>query len=182
LHFARLALILKEAVFALQAQITPLGGPIMSKNCLWGIAFAATVGAGLLLTPGTSDAQRRGWGWGSGGYDPWGYHSGGRSSAGTAATVPNRQNYPAENLTDATAAGFVLLLPDANADVWFEDQKTQQKGNLRQYISGSMDPNSIYTFHVRARWMDNGSPVEQTRAIDARAGQQVVIDFTKARN
>src|SRR5262249_706186 len=90
----------------------------------------------------------------------------------------NLQYYPGEDLADPKAAAFKVRLPDANAEVWFENQKTQQKGILRQYVSGSLDPNSTYTFHVRARWVSNGRPVEQTRNIDARAGQQITIDFT----
>jgi uncharacterized protein (TIGR03000 family) len=158
----------------------------MSKRMFLGTALLAMVWAGTLLTPGTSEAQRRGWGWGPGGYDPWGYHSGSSGNiSGTvpnATAVPNRQFYPAENLLNANAAGFVLRLPDANAEVWFENQKTRQQGTLRQYASGSLDPNSIYTFHIRARWLDNGRPVEQMRDIEARAGQQVVVDFSSPVN
>jgi hypothetical protein len=40
------------------------------------------------------------------------------------------------------------------------------------------DPDLIYTFHIRARWMDNGRPVEQKRNVDAKVGQQLVVDFT----
>jgi uncharacterized protein (TIGR03000 family) len=165
-------------VYALQAKAKPLGDPIMFKRFVWGTTFVVLLGTAVLLTPGTAHAQRRGWGWGSGGYDPWGYHSGsGNSVTGTTVAQPNRQYYPAETLIDTKAAGFVLRLPDANAEVWFENQKTKQQGRLREYVSGSLDPNSVYTFHIRARWTENGRPVEQARNIDARAGQQVVVDF-----
>jgi uncharacterized protein (TIGR03000 family) len=151
----------------------------MFRRFVWGTTFAALLGTAVLLTPGTAYAQRRGWGWGPGGYDPWGYHSGtGKTATATTVALPNRQYYPAETLTDTKAAGFVLRLPDANAEVWFENQKTKQQGTLRQYVSGSLEMNSIYTFHIRARWMENGRPVEQTRNIDARSGQQIVVDFT----
>ena len=96
----------------------------------------------------------------------------------TGSTGSNRQFYPAETLSDSKAAGFVVRLPIANADVWFEDQKTQQLGTVREYVSGNLDPNFTYTFHIRARWTDNGRAVEQTRNLDARAGQQLVVDFT----
>jgi len=150
-------------------------------------ALVLLSGAGLLLLPGTSEAQRRGWGWGSGGYDPWGYHSGGGSGTSATAvqgsTIPaSRQFYPSENLTNPNAAGFQVRLPDAKAEVWFENQLTKQQGDLRQYVSGKLDPNYTYTFHVRARWMENGQPVEQSRTIDARAGQQLNVDFTAPAN
>jgi uncharacterized protein (TIGR03000 family) len=143
-------------------------------------ALVVLAGAVVLLTPGTGEAQRRGWGWGPGGYDPWGYHSGGRNTTTSNAAAPsNLQYYSAETLSDPRSAGFTLRLPDANTEVWFENRKTQQRGILRQYVSGSLDPNSSYTFRIRARWVDdNGRPAEQTRNIDARAGQQVNVDFT----
>jgi uncharacterized protein (TIGR03000 family) len=151
----------------------------MLRKVLWRNALVALSGVALLLTPGTGEAQRRGWGWGPGGYDPWGYHSVGRSTSVSNAQAPsNLQYYAAETLTDPRAAGFTLRLPDSNTEVWFENQKTQQKGIIRQYVSGSLDPSSSYTFHIRARWTDNGRPVEQTRNIDARAGQQLTVDFT----
>jgi uncharacterized protein (TIGR03000 family) len=156
----------------------------MVKTRLSGMAFVVISAGALLLGPTTSEAQRRGWGWGPGGYDPWGYHSNGGSASAPRSAVPAvpaaLQYYPGEELTDPTAAAFTLRLPDANAEVWFENQKTQQKGILREYVSGSLDPKSSYTFHLKARWMENGRPVEQTRNIDARAGQRLTVDFTSS--
>jgi uncharacterized protein (TIGR03000 family) len=148
----------------------------MWKNTLWRNVLLSVTGAALLLAPGTSDAQRSGGSRWPGGYDPWGYHSGGNYSGPSAQS--NLQYYPAESLANSKAAGFVLRLPNPDAEVWFENQKTKQQGNLREYMSGSLDPKSMYTFHIRARWMDNGRPVEQTREVEARAGQQLVVDFT----
>src|SRR5579862_1253024 len=153
----------------------------MAKNRLWGTALLALVAGGFLIMPGVSEAQRgKGWGWGSGGYDPWGYHSqGSRSNYVSPAPVINQQAlYPSEESTNPMAAGFLVRVPDANTEIFFENQKTQQKGLLRQFISGSLDPNYDYTFHIRARWTDNGRAVDQSRDIVSRAGQQTVVDFT----
>jgi uncharacterized protein (TIGR03000 family) len=152
----------------------------MSNRILWGTTVAAFVAGGLLCLPATSDAQRRGgWGWGPGGYDPWGYHSGGTRTP--AASSGYQAAYPAERLISADAgAGFTVRLPDPNAEVWFDSYQTQQRGTVRQYVSGRLEPEKTYTYRVRARWMENGRPVEQTRSVDVRAGQQVTVDFTSA--
>jgi uncharacterized protein (TIGR03000 family) len=153
----------------------------MSKyNWLKGTVLAALVSAAMLSITGTSEAQRRGWGWGPGGYDPWGYHSGGTgaTTSGTAGASSNLQYYPAESLSNPLVAGFVVRLNDPSAEIWFENQKSKQQGTVRQYVSANLDPNYIYTFHIRARWTENGQQVEKTRNVDARSGQQVVVDFT----
>jgi uncharacterized protein (TIGR03000 family) len=75
-------------------------------------------------------------------------------------------------------AGFIVRVPDSNAEVWFQDYKTQQRGTVRQYESDNLDPNQTYTFKIRARWMQNGQQIDQTRQVQGRAGQNVMVDFT----
>jgi uncharacterized protein (TIGR03000 family) len=71
-----------------------------------------------------------------------------------------------------------VRVSDANAEVWFQDYKTQQRGTVRQYESDNLDPNQTYTFKIRARWMQNGQQIDQTRQVQGRAGQNVMVDFT----
>jgi uncharacterized protein (TIGR03000 family) len=75
-------------------------------------------------------------------------------------------------------AGFTVRVPDPNAEVWFQNYRTQQVGAVRQFQSESLDPSSNYTFQVRARWMQNGQMMDQTRQVSARAGQSYLVDFT----
>jgi uncharacterized protein (TIGR03000 family) len=146
-----------------------------------------------------------GWGWGVGlgwgypGYYGWGYP--GYYDSGYYYSQPQVYSYAPQysyysdpsssqssfypnstqnQLTNPNDAGFVVRVPDPNADVWFEDYKTQQRGVVRQFETESLDPNNTYTYHVRARWMKNGQPVEQTRTVQVRPGQNVVVDFTTA--
>jgi uncharacterized protein (TIGR03000 family) len=123
------------------------------KKSWYGIALLAATGVGLLLTPATSQAQR-------GAAQGAGYDSG----TGQPATQ--------------SGAGFVVRLPDPNAEVWFADHKTQQRGTVRRFESAALKPGQPYTFHVRTRWMQDGQPVEQTRDVQAQAGQTVNVDFT----
>jgi uncharacterized protein (TIGR03000 family) len=180
----------------------------MLKLNLWATAVATLVGAITLFAPETSEAQWRvngarrgverwreggrgwytnpwyGWGYGNPGY----YYSGDyypRYEAGVYVTpdfspAPQgyQSNYFDDATFDATSTSFVVRVPDPNAEIWFENRRTQQRGTLRQYTSGNLDPNHEYTFHIRARWIDNGQQVEQSRDVNARAGQQINVDFS----
>jgi uncharacterized protein (TIGR03000 family) len=81
-------------------------------------------------------------------------------------------------LANPNDAGFIVRLPDPNAEVWFQNYRTQQMGAERHYESAALDPNQTYTFQIRARWTQNGQPMDQTRQIQARAGQNLTVDFT----
>jgi len=67
----------------------------------------------------------------------------------------------------------------AVAEVGFEDQKTTQKGPVRFFESPPVAPGRKYVYHIRARWMDNGREVDQTREVNVYAGDKFSIDFTK---
>jgi uncharacterized protein (TIGR03000 family) len=207
----------------------------MLKNSLWRTTIAALVGAGLLLTPGISEAQRGGgggggggrssggsWSRGGGGYGNYGrggwnqgygfgaysgfglgiypgyYGAGAYGYAGNGLGyydapygVPqssyqsfyppdtgNNPGYAPAPASNPSAASFVVRVPDPNAEIWFDNHQTQQRGTVREYESAALDPNGTYTFHLRARWMQNGRAVDQTRDVQARAGQQVTVNFS----
>jgi uncharacterized protein (TIGR03000 family) len=219
------------------------------KKSLWGAALVAVASFGLLLTPGTSWAQRHGGGVGHGGggwhgdgggwhggdwhgdgHGGWGngfvwglglgyglgawpdYGYGGYYSSpyyyssdyyytptytyAAPGTTYYQQpgyvvspdttggyygNYTAQPATQ-NAADFTVRVPDPNAQVWFGNFQTQQRGAVREFESASLQPGQSYTFHIRARWMQNGQPVEQTRDVTAAAGQHVNVQFNNTAN
>jgi uncharacterized protein (TIGR03000 family) len=67
----------------------------------------------------------------------------------------------------------------ADAQLWFEGQKTSQSGDERSFQSPPIDQGQAYTYVIRARWTENGKDVEQTRKVHVKAGDRVKIDFTK---
>ena len=71
-----------------------------------------------------------------------------------------------------------MRVPDPNAEVWFQNYKTQQKGMVREYESATLNADQTYTFQLRARWMHNGQPVEAVRDVQARPGQNLTVVFT----
>jgi uncharacterized protein (TIGR03000 family) len=78
---------------------------------------------------------------------------------------------------DERPAVIELRVP-AQATVWFNGAKTSQEGADRAFQTPPLPPGSAYLYEVRARWSDDGTPVEQTKAIRVRAGERARIVFS----
>jgi uncharacterized protein (TIGR03000 family) len=81
---------------------------------------------------------------------------------------------------DANAAQLNIRVPDANAQIWIEGQKTNQTGTFRQFVSPPLEPNRDYTYHVTARWQRNGREMEQAKDFAIHAGDRMTVDFRNA--
>src|SRR5262249_12489553 len=55
---------------------------------------------------------------------------------------------------------------------------TTRTGTQRVFDSPPLDPGSRYTYSIRARWTEDGRPVDQTRRVSGTAGAQIRVDFT----
>ena len=84
---------------------------------------------------------------------------------------------PLSAVTDNTAQVEVHL--PADAELWFEGQKTAQTGAVRTFRSPDLEPNQEYVYNARARWQADGKPVEETRKVTVHAGDRVVVSFTQ---
>jgi uncharacterized protein (TIGR03000 family) len=69
----------------------------------------------------------------------------------------------------------------AQAEIWFDGQKTAQTGSDRRFISPPLAPGHDYSYQLRVRWVEGGSPVEQTRRLSVRAGDRINLDFPGGR-
>jgi uncharacterized protein (TIGR03000 family) len=84
-------------------------------------------------------------------------------------------------VTDATTApATVEVRVPANAEVWFGDHKTRQTGSDRMFTSPPLPRDREYTYQIRARWMENGQPVERTRDVRVTGGEDRTVDFLAA--
>ncbi|HTU21922.1 MAG TPA: TIGR03000 domain-containing protein [Gemmataceae bacterium] len=75
-------------------------------------------------------------------------------------------------------AEVVLIVPE-DAEVWFDGKKTRQTGSHRTFWSPVLTPGKTYSYKVKARWLENGRSVEQTRTIDVSANCISRVDFAK---
>lgn len=70
----------------------------------------------------------------------------------------------------------------ANAKITFDDTPTVQTGTERYYYSPPLEPGRSFVYRVRAQWDENGKPVDQTRMVSVRAGDQVNLNFDTTNN
>jgi uncharacterized protein (TIGR03000 family) len=87
-----------------------------------------------------------------------------------------------EAVTAANLAAIEVRVP-ANADLWFEGDKTSQGGAVRNFVSPQLTPGKTFTYDVRARWADSsGKVVDKTKQLKVQAGQRSTVDFSIADN
>jgi uncharacterized protein (TIGR03000 family) len=79
-------------------------------------------------------------------------------------------------LPDPNSVMIGIRVPP-DAEIWFEGEKTSQTGSFREFYSPPLEPDQTYTYEIRVKWIQGGTPVAQTRTIAVRAGQHVGIDF-----
>jgi len=77
---------------------------------------------------------------------------------------------------NATSIHVRLMVPP-DAQVWFEDQQTQQRGMDRLFVSPPMTPGKDYVYHIKAQWMENGQQVNKTKDVTVHAGDWVNVDL-----
>jgi len=76
-----------------------------------------------------------------------------------------------------TSATVVVLVPRADATIWFNGAATTQQGMERSFATPPLDSGASYSYTVRARWMENGQAVERERRVNVQPGQSATVDF-----
>jgi uncharacterized protein (TIGR03000 family) len=84
------------------------------------------------------------------------------------------------NMADQNQRVTVDVQVPADAQLWFNGQQTNDTGPQRSFMSPPVAPGQNYTYDLRARWMQNGQPVDQTQHITVRAGEHRRVDFPMA--
>jgi uncharacterized protein (TIGR03000 family) len=75
------------------------------------------------------------------------------------------------------AALMQVRLPE-NAELWIADEKTQQTGTLRAFVTPELTDNQRGSYTLRAKWTNSdGQNMDQTRRIQVQPGAQVMVDF-----
>jgi uncharacterized protein (TIGR03000 family) len=87
---------------------------------------------------------------------------------------------PVPMATDGTGVTVEVRVP-ANAEVWFDGEKTAQTGPSRMFRSPSLRPGVAYLYLVRAKWSENGREMEQIQSITVHAGENIRVAFPVAR-
>jgi uncharacterized protein (TIGR03000 family) len=158
------------------------------------LAAAVLSCAAIFATDSTAHGQR--WGYGMGrynqGYYNQGYYYGQPGyyyNQGYYYPPTYRSYYYAEpaqyaqpaQYTEQTAnsARMQVIVPDPNAQVMFEGQKTQQTGTNRLFESPPLTAGKTYNYTIKATWMQNGQEKSEERTISVSPGSNVMVDFNK---
>ncbi len=80
----------------------------------------------------------------------------------------------------ANPAKICLIVPAADARVWFENQGTKSTGTSRVFETPPITPGSIFQYHLKVTWKESGEDVSLERDVAVRSGQTVDVDFTEA--
>jgi uncharacterized protein (TIGR03000 family) len=75
-----------------------------------------------------------------------------------------------------------VRLPEENAEVWIQGQRTQQRGTWREFVSPPLTGDRNYVYDIRARWTEDGRDVEQTRTVPVQPSGVATVDFTRPDN
>jgi uncharacterized protein (TIGR03000 family) len=87
--------------------------------------------------------------------------------------------------TDTSVAGVadsratVQVEVPSNATVWFNGVQTKQGGSMRTFETPALERGYTYHYDVKARWEENGKPVERTRRVEVYPGGRVTVAFAQ---
>jgi uncharacterized protein (TIGR03000 family) len=143
------------------------------NNGYYNNGYRNNVGVGVYVGPGY------GW-WGGRGYDrPY-------NRSYYYDTYPTTSFYyePAPTIVQQAPAADVahirVILPDANARVWFDGNATRQTGADRMFHTPTLTAGSNNVYRIRASWMQGGREMTQERSASVTPGATAVVDFTQA--
>jgi uncharacterized protein (TIGR03000 family) len=125
---------------------------------------------------GYSPSYGAGWyGFGSG-YTPgyYGTYAPGYFGSGYYyATTPTS----ASGSTTADAAAYIELSVPADAEVWFNDTRMEQTGTSRTFRSPPLAAGRDYAYQIKAKWLEDGKPVEKTQRVLVQADRQLSVNL-----
>jgi uncharacterized protein (TIGR03000 family) len=90
--------------------------------------------------------------------------------------LPSKRAAGGPGAFPALPVHFQVRVP-AKAVIWFDGDRTAQKGSFRQFASPPLKAGCNYAYRVRARWTVKGRSVVLTRKITVRAGDRILVDF-----
>jgi uncharacterized protein (TIGR03000 family) len=92
---------------------------------------------------------------------------------------PQAPPRPSSEAGGADASATVQVEVPANAALWFDGVQTKQTGARRTFHTPPLERGHNYHYDVKARWEENGKPVERTRRVSVSAGARVTVDFNQ---
>ena len=73
---------------------------------------------------------------------------------------------------------YIDVVIPPRAEITFENERTTQTGSRRLFISPPIRAGQNYTYHIKAKWTENGREVTRSRTVPVHAGERVMVDLT----
>lgn len=86
---------------------------------------------------------------------------------------------PAPEALAANQAKIQVVLPDPEAQVFFDGSKTSSLGRVRLYDPPTVSPGQTLTYKISVTWNQGGTPVSDVRVVNVVGGRVTVVDFTQ---
>ena len=89
------------------------------------------------------------------------------------------EDYPGseQEKPDQKLPAHIRVRLPANAEVTINGKKTTSTGAVREYETPELDPERVYTYLVKAKWVEDGINVEKSLRVRALSGNRVTINF-----
>lgn len=91
--------------------------------------------------------------------------------------VPSTSPPPADPIPGNVA--FVEVRVPDGAQVWLGPTPSDQTGPVRTFVSPPLDTGYDYSYVIRVRWSENGTPMTRERKVPVRVGDRLSIDMTR---
>jgi len=96
--------------------------------------------------------------------------------AGNYNTTMPTQSYYGGPQGNQQPIMLTVLVPSPDTQLWVGDQPMQTMGMERIFQSRPLEPGT-YSYTLKARWMENGQPVDREKTVNVQPGQRTMVDF-----
>jgi len=105
------------------------------------------------------------------------YASGATNYFDVVPPTPQYTSTASPTPTGDNKAHLVIQVPDPNAQVKVNGQKTDSSGTVRTFQSPDLSPGT-YTYDVQATWKENGKNVTESHTVKVEPGAESMVIFT----
>jgi uncharacterized protein (TIGR03000 family) len=81
---------------------------------------------------------------------------------------------------EPSKVAYIRVRVPANAELWINNEKRTQRGTVREFVTPALDPDSVYVYNVKARWIEEGGiEVQKTLRVRTISGTRVTVNFVR---
>jgi uncharacterized protein (TIGR03000 family) len=78
-----------------------------------------------------------------------------------------------------TESALIRVRLPADAELWIGRDKAASGGTVREFTTPELNPERVYCYPIRARWVEGGFTVEKSLEVRALSGIRVTVDFVR---